>query len=443
MNRSDSNRILLVGDEPASHSQFRRILLGQGSDYDDVVSGASEQIGWGNALQIDAASRGEDGWECVRQALAEYRPYTLAVVDLHMPPGWDGIETIRRIRDIDPELLILLCLDNREEASESVSQQLGGPEWGFFIAKPFVPAHLRQLVDWQTQHLKLREELHQTTLQLESAEQTIRRLHEEVEQAGSLRDRAVSDRQYGLRATMHAVLGISEVLMKEPLCSGQLQRLECIHGAGESLLRLVEEFVDAGSRCSACGACHPADTARTDEQRLLEGVKTLRGEVHGRPVATGGAVPGGPPTREDTRPPARYLIVDDEEICRELLTEMLRPWGKCDVARDGEEAIETFRRARDEGHSYDLVCLDIMMPGLNGHEVLERIRAQETEEGLYGPERTRVIMTTALADSKHLLQAFRNGCEAYVVKPFTQNDILTAIRRFGLAAVPCEKGSRR
>jgi len=431
MNRSDSNRILLVDDKPEVHEQFRGIFQVPRGDLR-----ASEEVGWGEGMQFDAAYSGEQGWECVRQSLEEYRPYMLAVVDLHMPSGWDGVETIRRIRDIDPELLILLCLDDRKEASEAVSRQLGGPEWGF-IAKPFVPAHLRQLVAWQTRHLKLREELYQTTLQLESAEQTIRRLHEEVEQAGSLRDRATSDRQYGLQATTHAVLGITEVLMKEPRCSDKLEQLRCIHEAGESLLCLVERFVDDSGQLSAC---HPQDTARTDERRLLDGVETLRGEINVRSAEVGKARAGGPEGKENTRPPARYLIVDDEEICRELLAEMLRPWGQCDLARGGEEAIEIFRRASGEGHPYDLVCLDIMMPGLNGHEVLERIRALETEQGLYGPKRSRVIMTTALADSKHLLHAFRGGCEAYVVKPFTENDILTAIRGFGLASFPCEEG---
>lgn len=431
MNRSDSNRILLVDDDPEIHEQFRRIF--------QVLRGdlrASEEVDWSDGMQFDAAYSGEQGWECVRQSLEEYRPYMLAVVDLHMPSGWDGVETIRRIRDIDPELLILLCLDDREEASESVSRQLGGPEWGY-IVKPFVPAHLRQLVAWQARHLKLREELYQATLQLESAEQTIRRLHEEAEQAGSLRDRATSDRQYGLQATTHAVLGITEVLMKEPRCSDKLDQLRRIHEAGESLLRLVEQFVDAGGQLAGRD---PEEAMRADEWRLLDGVETLRGELNVRSAEAGEARAGGPDSRESTRPPARYLIVDDEEICRELLAKMLGPWGQCDLARDGEEAIEIFRRARGEGRPYDLVCLDIMMPGLNGHEVLERIRALETEQGVYGLERTRVIMTTALADSKHLLQAFRDGCEAYVVKPFTQNDVLTAIRSFGLASFRCEEG---
>jgi two-component system, chemotaxis family, chemotaxis protein CheY len=135
----------------------------------------------------------------------------------------------------------------------------------------------------------------------------------------------------------------------------------------------------------------------------------------------------------------KVLIVDDEEFCRELLLETLQPYAACDLASDGEEAIAAFSRALDENAPYDLLCLDIMMPGLNGHDVLEQIRRIETERDIRQSQRTKVIMTTALAEAKHCMRAFRTGCENYVVKPFGEADILTAIRDLGLsttAAVP-------
>jgi two-component system, chemotaxis family, chemotaxis protein CheY len=129
----------------------------------------------------------------------------------------------------------------------------------------------------------------------------------------------------------------------------------------------------------------------------------------------------------------RFLIVDDEDFCRELLAETLQPYAACDFACDGEEAIAAFVRALDENAPYDLLCLDIMMPGLNGHEVLEQIRRIETERNICQSRRTKVIMTTALAEAKHSMRAFRAGCENYVVKPFDEADILTAIHDLGLS----------
>ena len=128
----------------------------------------------------------------------------------------------------------------------------------------------------------------------------------------------------------------------------------------------------------------------------------------------------------------RFPIVDDQEACRELLLEMIESLAECDCAKGGEEAVQAFQRAAAERRPYDLVCLDILMPDMNGHEVLRRIRQLENEAGVYGSERAKVIMTTALADAQNNLQAFRSGCEAYVVKPFSEHEMLAAMRRLGL-----------
>ncbi len=133
----------------------------------------------------------------------------------------------------------------------------------------------------------------------------------------------------------------------------------------------------------------------------------------------------------------RFLIIDDEDFCRELLVEMLEPLGACDVAAHGEEAIEAVRRSLEAGEPYDLICLDIMMPGVNGYVVLESVRAMETEHDRCGDDRAKVIMTTALADTSHRMQAFREGCESYLTKPFSENDLLRAMERLGLNAAAC------
>ena len=90
----------------------------------------------------------------------------------------------------------------------------------------------------------------------------------------------------------------------------------------------------------------------------------------------------------------RYLIVDDNEVNRELLLDILAEHSDCDIAEDGERAIESFRRALQGGQSHDAVCLDIMMPGINGHVTLEMIRCIERQHALYGSSGVKVIMTT-------------------------------------------------
>ncbi|OHB66391.1 MAG: hypothetical protein A2V70_17565 [Planctomycetes bacterium RBG_13_63_9] len=124
----------------------------------------------------------------------------------------------------------------------------------------------------------------------------------------------------------------------------------------------------------------------------------------------------------------KCLIVDDSRLNRELLYNMLSPYGQCDKVVDGEEAIEAFEAALEDDEPYDLVCLDIMMPGMDGHQVLSEIREMECRCGVYGSDATKVIMTTALNESKHCLQSFKEGCEAYVTKPIDEERLLGQVR---------------
>ncbi len=94
----------------------------------------------------------------------------------------------------------------------------------------------------------------------------------------------------------------------------------------------------------------------------------------------------------------RVLIVEDEFTSRKLLWALLADFGDCDTARDGVECVEMFRRAIHERSPYDLVCMDIMMPNMDGHQALKEIRAIEQEQGIKPADEIKVVMVTALND---------------------------------------------
>jgi two-component system, chemotaxis family, chemotaxis protein CheY len=127
----------------------------------------------------------------------------------------------------------------------------------------------------------------------------------------------------------------------------------------------------------------------------------------------------------------RILITDDDFTCRRLLQAFLAPYGDCDIAVNGEETIEALKLAWKEGRPYELLCLDIMMPGMDGQETLSRIRDLENARGV--PE-VKIIMTTALNDSKNILKAFRSQCEAYLVKPISRDMLEKEMRALGFLA---------
>ena len=130
----------------------------------------------------------------------------------------------------------------------------------------------------------------------------------------------------------------------------------------------------------------------------------------------------------------RFLIVDDDPACRVLLRTILSPYADCDLAFDGTEGIDAFRLALEDGCPYDLICLDIMMPGINGHDALKAVRKLEAEHGIYGSDGVKVIMTTALRDSKHCIRSFKEGCECYLTKPINEDELIDRMHELGVLA---------
>ncbi len=129
----------------------------------------------------------------------------------------------------------------------------------------------------------------------------------------------------------------------------------------------------------------------------------------------------------------RVLIVDDDFDSRRLLQKIIYPYGYSDVAVDGEEAVEAFRRALGDGEPYDLICLDIMMPNMDGQQALREIRDIEKEEGVAKDKAVKVIMVSALDDSKELHDAFFLGeATSYLVKPIRKQTLLEEMKNLGL-----------
>lgn len=125
----------------------------------------------------------------------------------------------------------------------------------------------------------------------------------------------------------------------------------------------------------------------------------------------------------------KILIAEDDFIARKVLFNFLTKYGEIDVTENGQEAVKLFTRQLDNGDGYDLVCLDIMMPRLNGHEALEAIRRVEAEHDNHNDKRVKIIMTTALDDSQTILKSFNNQCDGYITKPYSWDKLETEVQR--------------
>jgi two-component system chemotaxis response regulator CheY len=128
----------------------------------------------------------------------------------------------------------------------------------------------------------------------------------------------------------------------------------------------------------------------------------------------------------------KTLIVEDEITSRVLLRELLKRFGPPHVAMNGKEAVDAVSTALQAKEPYDLICLDIMMPEMDGQAALKRIRQLEDEAGIEAQERAKVIMTSALSDKGNVLEAIRSQCDYFLVKPIDGRALLEELRRLGL-----------
>ena len=128
----------------------------------------------------------------------------------------------------------------------------------------------------------------------------------------------------------------------------------------------------------------------------------------------------------------KVLIAEDDFACRKLLQSFLSEYGDCLVVVNGLEAVQAVKDALDEGQPYDLICLDIMMPEMDGREALESIRKIENERGIVGLDGVKVIVASALDDSASVMGEFKSGREAWIVKPFSKRNLLEEMEKLGL-----------
>ena len=131
----------------------------------------------------------------------------------------------------------------------------------------------------------------------------------------------------------------------------------------------------------------------------------------------------------------RFLIVDDDESIILFLRTFLSAYAECLTACDGMEALSAFEAALEEDQPFTAVFMDILMPGMDGNEVVQALRRLEDA---FGPaERVKLIMISVLADTKNVSESFFQGrADAYLPKPLRRESLLLELARLGLIAPP-------
>ena len=151
MTQETPRRILLIDDQETIHEDYRKVL-GPRKQGDATLDQATaslfddtslSSVTW-EGFELDSAFQGEEGYDLVRRSLDDGEPYAMAFVDIRMPPGWDGVQTVRRIWEVDPEILIVICSAYSDYSWEDMVSQLGRNDRFLILKKPFDNIEVRQ-----------------------------------------------------------------------------------------------------------------------------------------------------------------------------------------------------------------------------------------------------------------------------------------------------------
>lgn len=125
------------------------------------------------------------------------------------------------------------------------------------------------------------------------------------------------------------------------------------------------------------------------------------------------------------------LIVDDEKISRTILTSKLKTMGTCVAAESSARALEELENAEAQGRSFDLITLDVSMPGMDGRHMLRHIRRKEIEAKIPKEDRVKILMVTARMNMNTIKDCIRMGCNGYLVKPVSRFQLLQNLEKMG------------
>ncbi|MCW9048572.1 MAG: EAL domain-containing protein [Gammaproteobacteria bacterium] len=186
MNNFENRRVLIIDDDARIHEDFRKILgeKNNKSEYDEVEAKLfSDEISQSESIvyDLDSAYQGEEGYEKVLAANNEGRPYAMAFIDMRMPPGWDGLETIKKIWLIDSQIQLVICTAYSDYSWNEVLYHLGASDRLIILKKPFDMVEVQQLTTALTTKWSLSCERVSRLKQIEESEEKYRAVVDSVE----------------------------------------------------------------------------------------------------------------------------------------------------------------------------------------------------------------------------------------------------------------------
>lgn len=263
-------RILIVDDNPNIHEDFKKILSPIPENpllnIQEIFFGNNEPKNDHNSLlqnlEIDSAYQGAEAVELIKKAIEEEHPYALAFVDIRMPPGWDGINTIKEIWKIDPELQVVLCTAYSDYSWQQMFLELNGSENFLILKKPFDSVEIRQLTasltkKWEYKH-RLEHTIENLTMVVDERTEDLRNALELAEDANHLKNEFLGNISYELRVPLTSIIGFTELIYHGKADPKNIKDYcSDILSSSKYLLQMINDIIDMSQLENKSILIHP------------------------------------------------------------------------------------------------------------------------------------------------------------------------------------------